>query len=133
MRFDMAPVTHANYLQTTTTVTPLFQMRHLVGLLELAAPWGPEPNDVQRLRMLLSDAPGLAALRGLDYRSVTMALGFAEVELVRVDRLVEPPQPNEFEVSLIRGAGLGRILMATAPDLPGLQRDRITSFRRSAF
>ena len=126
--FDMAPVTHSNYLQTTTTVTSLFQMRHLVGLPELTAPWGPEPNDVQRLRMLLNDAPGLAALRGLGYRSVAMASGFAEVELRRVDRLVEPPQPNEFEVSLIRGTGLGRILQATAPDLlPALQRDRITS------
>ena len=100
----------------------------LVGLPELAAPWGPEPNDVQRLRMLLNDAPGLAVLRGLGYRSVAMASGFAEVELRRVDRLDEPPQPNEFEVSLIRGTGLGRILQATAPDLlPALQRDRITS------
>ena len=128
--FDMAPVTHSNYLQTSTTVTSLFQMRHLAGLPELAPPWGTEPEDVQRLRMLLNDAPALDALRGLGYRSVATASGFAEVELRRVDRLVEPPQPNEFEVSLVRGTGLGRIVQAVAPDLfPGLQRDRIlTSF-----
>jgi hypothetical protein len=126
--FDMAPVTHTNYLQTSTTVTSLFQMRHLVGLPELAPPWGPEPKDVQRLRMLLNDAPALGALRRLGYRSIATASGFAEVELRRVDRLVEPPQPNEFEVSLIRGTGLGRIVEAAAPDLlPALQRDRIIS------
>ena len=85
--FDMAPVTHSNYLQTTTTVSSLLQMRHLAGLPELAGPWGPEPKDVQRLRMLLNDAPGIAALRGLGYRSVATASGFAEVELRRVDRL----------------------------------------------
>ncbi len=128
--FDMAPVTHSNYLQTSTTVTSLFQMRHLAGLQELAPPWGTEPQDVQRLRMLLNDAPALDALRGLGYRSVATASGFAEVELRRVDRLVEPPQPNEFEVSLVRGTGLGRIVQAVAPDVfPALQRDRIlTSF-----
>ena len=101
-------------------------MRHLAGLPELAGPWGPEPKDVQRLRMLLNDAPAIGALRGLGYRSVATASGFAEVELRRVDRLIEPVQPTEFEVSLVRGTGLARILETVAPDLlSGLQRDRI--------
>ncbi len=122
----MAPVTHSNYLQTTSTLASLFQMRHLAGLPELAAPWGPEPGDNQRLRMLLNDAPALDALRSLGYQSVATASGFAEVDLRRVDRLIEPAQPTEFEVSVIRGTGMARLLQSVAPDvLPGLQRDRI--------
>jgi hypothetical protein len=124
--FDMAEDTHSNYLQTTTTLASMLQMRHLQGLPALAPPWGPEPFDSRRLRRLINEAPALDALREAGYTSTAIASGFAEVELRRVDRLVEPVSPTEFEHSLIRGTGLGLLLDVVAPDLlPETQRARL--------
>lgn len=124
--FDMAEDTHTNYLQTTTTIASMMQMRHLQGLPELAGPWGPDASDSRRLRRVINDAPALDALHEAGYSTTAIASGFAEVELRRVDRLIEPIAPTEFEVSLIRGTGLGHVLQALAPDLmPAAQRGRI--------
>lgn len=124
--FDMVADTHSNYLQTTTTLASMLQMRHLQGLPELAPPWGPEPFDSRRLRRLINDAPALDRLHDAGYTTTAIASGFAEVELRRVDTLFDAAGPTEFEISLMRGTGVGRALEALAPDLvPAAQRGRI--------
>ena len=124
--FDMAPDTHSNCLQTTTTLASMMQMRHLPGLPELAPPWGPEPFDSRRLRRLINDAPALDAFHDAGYETAAIASGFAEVELRRVDKLVEPIAPTEFEISLLRGTGVGQVLKVIGPDLASAaQRGRI--------
>ena len=129
----MAPDTHSNYLQTTTTLASMMQMRHLQGLPELAPPWGPEPFDSRRLRRLINEAPALDRLHGAGYATTAIASGFAEVELRRVDRLFDAAGPTEFEISLMRGTGVGHALQALAPDfVPAAQRGRIDEFHRRA-
>jgi hypothetical protein len=124
--FDMAADTHSNYLTTSVTLASMFQMQHLADLPELAPPWGPDAADARRLRRLINDGSATQAFRDAGYRTIGIASGFAEVELRNVDRLIEPIEPTEFEISLLRGTGVGNLLEAVTPDvMPALQRGRI--------
>lgn len=124
--FDVADRTHSNYLQTPQTVASVLDMRHLNDNPLLAAPWGPPTDDRFRLRRAINDADGLTALHEQGYELTAIASGFAEPELRRVDRYLEPVGLNEFELGLLRGTGAGNVLTFFAPDFPAaLQRGRI--------
>lgn len=126
--FDVAERTRSNYLQTLQTVASVLDMRHLADNPSLAAPWGPSSLDSYRLRRAINNAQGLAQLHEHGYELTAIASGFAEPELRRVDRYIEPVGINEFELGLLRGTGAGDVLTFLAPDLPGaLQRGRIRS------
>ena len=93
---------HSNYLQTTIDrgiAPPDAPPR---GLPELAATVGPGARRTSSAcAMLLNDAPGIGALRGLGYRvrgdGVGVRRGRACVASIG---LIEPVQPTEFEVGL---------------------------------
>ena len=126
--FDMAAGTHSNYLQTPQTVTSVLDMRHLADIPALDPPWGPIPLDGFRLRRALNEASGLSTLHQRGYELTAIASGWAEAELRRVDRYIEPIGLNEFEVGLLRGTGAAEVLTFLAPDFAAaLQRGRVRS------
>ena len=124
--FAMADGTHSNYLQTPQTITSVLDMRHLADIPALDPPWGPASLDGYRLRRALNEATALSTLHQRGYELTAIASGWAEAELRRVDRYIEPIGLNEFEVGLLRGTGAGDVLTFLAPDLAAaLQRGRI--------
>jgi hypothetical protein len=126
--FDVADWTRSNYLQTPQTVASVLDMRYLADNPSLDAPWGPPSLDSYRIRRVINEAQGLVQLHEHGYELTAVASGFAEPELRRVDRFIEPIGINEFELGLLRGTGAGDLLSFVAPDLPAaLQRGRIRS------
>ena len=124
--FDVADDTRSNYLQTPQTVASMLDMRHLVDIPSLDPPYGTAAADGLRLRRAVNDARGLQDLHDRGYELVTIASGFAEPEVRRVDRFVDPGGLSELEVGLLRGTGGSRVMNFLAPDLGAqLQRDRI--------
>lgn len=126
--FAMAEGTRSNYLQTPQTITSVLDMRHLADIPALDPPWGPPSLDGFRLRRAMNEAAALSTLHQRGYELTAIASGWAEAELRRVDRYVEPIGLNEFEVGLLNGTGASEVLTFLVPDFPSaLQRGRIKS------
>jgi hypothetical protein len=126
--FAMADGTHSNYLQTPQTIASVLDMRHLADIPALDPPWGPASLDGYRLRRALNEAAAVSTLHQRGYELTAIASGWAEAELRRVDRYIEPIGLNEFEVGLLRGTGAADALTFLAPDrAAALQRGRIRS------
>jgi hypothetical protein len=126
--FDVPDPTHSNYLQTLMTLASVFDMRHLADIPSLGPPYGPAELDGFRLRRAINDSQGLANLHDRGYELTSIASGFAQPELRRVDHFIEPVGLDEYEVGVMRETGAGEVLMFLAPDLPGeLQRNRIAT------
>ena len=126
--FGMADGTRSNYLQTPQTIASVLDMRHLADMPALDPPWGPASLDGYRLRRALNEAAAVSTLHQRGYELTAIASGWAEAELRRVDRYIEPIGLNEFEVGLLRGTGAADVLTFLAPDFAAaLQRGRIRS------
>ena len=126
--FGMADGTRSNYLQTPQTIASVLDMRHLEDIPALDPPWGPPSLDGFRLRQAMNEAAALSTLHKRGYELTAIASGWAEAELRRVDRYVEPIGLNEFEVGLLNGTGVGDVLTFLASDFPSaIQRGRIES------
>ena len=124
--FTLPGRTRSNYLQTPQTIASVLDMRHLADIPALDPPWGPAWLDGARVRRAINEARALTELHARGYELTAIASGWAEPELRRVDRYIEPIGLNEFEVGLLRGTGAGDIVSLLAPALPAaLQRGRI--------
>ena len=124
-----------NYLITRIVLPSMFDERHIADIPELAPPYGPDAAvDARRLRSVLESSAGLADIRSAGYDVVWVSSGWSHLDIRTVDRWIEAPGPNEFEMVLFRQTALGDILQVIDPfGFADVMRTRIEAAYRSAI
>ena len=131
--FDVERHARTNYLTTRLAVATMLANQHVNAAPELAPPPGSQADDARRLREFGDDGIVLRSLRDAGYETITVTSPAAHLGLRRVDRVVDPPGPSEFDRALLAGIGLGPILDGIAPDLfAGIARGQILATFDSA-
>ena len=114
--FDVQRGSRTNYLVTRLVLASMLEGRH-INQMEGLGPQRLASLDARALSRRIDDASLLHVLHEHGYEQVFVAAGWSHLGPRRVDRLVEPPQLNEFEVVLLRVSGIGRILATLTPNL----------------
>ncbi len=105
-----------NYLITRIVLASMLEGRHIADIPALAGPYGDEPAaDARRLRSVQETSAGLAAIRAAGYDVVWVSSGWSHLDIRNVDRRIDAPGPNEFEMVLFRQTAIGDILQAIDP------------------
>jgi hypothetical protein len=131
--FDVERHARTNYLTTRVAVATMLANQHVNAATELAPPRGSQAADARRLREFGDDGIVLRSLRDAGYETITVTSPAAHLGLRRVDRVIDPPGPSEFDRALLAGIGLGPILDGIAPDLfAAIARGQILSTFDSA-
>lgn len=115
--FDVERSARTNYLTTRVAVASVLGNQHIAAAPELAPSGGSQAADARRLREFGDDGIVLRTLRHAGYETITVTSPAAHLGLRRVDRVIDPPGPSEFDRALLAGIGLGPILDGMAPDL----------------
>jgi hypothetical protein len=130
--FDVQRHSRTNYLVTRLVLASMLNGRHINDMPELT-PQGLASIDARAISRRIDDAALLRLLHEHGYEQLVVASGWSHIGPRRVDRLVEPPQLNEFEVVLLRVSGIGNILAGLTPDLLSDQaRARLDATMRAA-
>jgi hypothetical protein len=114
--FDVQRRSRTNYLVTRLVLASMLNGRHINEMAGLT-PERLGSIDARAINRRIDDAVLLRLLHEHGYEHVAVASGWSHIGPRRVDRLVEPPQLNEFEVVLLRVSGIGNILAMATPDL----------------
>lgn len=120
-QFDVQRHSRTNYLVTRLVLASMLNGRHINDMAGLT-PQRLGSIDARALSRRIDDAVLLQVLHEHGYEHLAVASGWSHLGPRRVDRLVEPPQLNEFEVVLLRVSGVGNILAALTPDVLSDQR-----------
>jgi len=105
-----------NYLITRIVLASMLEGRHIADIPSLAGPYGGEPAaDARRLRSVQETAAGLAAIRAAGFDVVWVSSGWSHLDIRNVDRRIDAPGPNEFEMVLFRHTAIGDMLQAIDP------------------
>jgi hypothetical protein len=105
-----------NYLITRIVLASMLEGRHIADIPSLAGPYGDEPAaDARRLRSVQEASAGLAAIRAAGYDVVWVSSGWSHLDIRNVDRRIDAPGPNEFEMVLFRHTAVGDILQTIDP------------------
>ncbi len=104
-----------DYLVTRLVLPAMFTGRLLTDILPSTD--ANLATQARYLREALNDGAVLHALGAAGYERIAISSGWSEIGPRRVDRLIEPPQMTEFEITLVRTTGVGLILDAVAPNL----------------
>jgi hypothetical protein len=123
--FDVAADSRANYLSTRLTVPSVFAAAQLPDLPGVNRP-GTRQEDARALRDATEHGVVLRLLGTAGYERIAVSSGFGEIGPRRVDRLISPPQVDEFEAAVLRSTAAGRFIDALSPGVAALQkRDRL--------
>ena len=115
-QFDVQRHSRTNYLVTRLVLASMLNGRHINEMVDLT-PQRLASIDARAISRRIDDAALLGVLHEHGYEQLFVASGWSHLGPRRVDRLVEPPQLNEFEVVLLRVTGIGNILAALTPDV----------------
>jgi hypothetical protein len=106
-----------NYLITRIVLASMLDGRHIAEIPSLAAPYGADAAvDARLLRSVMETGSGLANIRAAGYDIVWVSSGWSHLDIRNVDRRVEAPGPNEFEMALFRHTAIGDILQTIDPN-----------------
>jgi hypothetical protein len=119
--FDVAPDSRANYITTRLTLPSAFAAAQLPDMPSLRQP-GTRQQDAHLLRDATESGVVLSVLGAAGYERIAIASGYGEIGPRRVDRLIIPPQVEEFEQSLLRSTMVGSIVDFLAPDSAASQK-----------
>lgn len=115
--FEVQRHSETNYPLTRLVLPAMFEARHLADWPDLDPPFISPPDDARRLRHAGDDSVVLRALAAAGYERIFISSGWAHIGWRRVDRVVDPDGPDEFETGLLRAAGIGRLLDIVDPTL----------------
>ena len=113
--FDVALDSRSNYITTRLTLPSVFASAHLPDVPALSQP-GSRQRDAHVLREATESSVVLSALGAAGYERIAIASGYGEIGPRRVDRLIVPPQVDEFEASLLRSTMVGSVVDFLFPD-----------------
>jgi hypothetical protein len=131
--FDVQRDSHPNYLGTHLALPSMFAGTYLGDIPELEPPFGSRPEDERRLRVATEHGDMLRVLRDAGYETTTVYSGWSHLGLRRVDRVIDLPELNEFELILAGNTAVGVFLDALDPAFVGDQfRGRIEGAYRAA-
>jgi hypothetical protein len=119
--FDVASDSRSNYVTTRLTLPSVFAAAQLPDMPSLRQP-GTRQHDAHGLRDATESGVVLSALGAAGYERIAIASGYGEIGPRRVDRLIIPPQVEEFEQSLLRSTIVGSIVDFLAPDAAASQK-----------
>lgn len=119
--FDVAPDSRSNYVTTRLTLPSVFAAAQLPDVPSLRQP-GTRQQDAHVLRDATESGVVLSALGAFGYERIAIASGYGEIGPRQVDRLIVPPQVEEFEQSLLRSTMVGSIVDFLAPDAAASQK-----------
>jgi hypothetical protein len=119
--FDVAPDSRSNYITTRLTLPSVFAAAHIPDMPSLRRP-GTRQQDAHVLRDATESGVVLSELGAAGYERIAIASGYGEIGPRRVDRLIIPPQIEEFEQSLLRSTMVGSIVDFLAPDAAASQK-----------
>jgi hypothetical protein len=120
-QFDVQRHSRTNYLVTRLVLASMLNGRHINDMAGLK-PQRLGSIDARLLSQRIDDAALLTVLHEYGYEQLVVASGWSHLGPRRVDRLVEPPHLNEFEVVLLRVSGIGNLVAAVTPDVYSDQR-----------
>ena len=115
--FDVERHARSNYLTTRLSVPTMLANEHIDDSAQLDPPYGNQAADARRLREFGDNGVILSTLRRAGYETITIASPSAHLGLRRVDRVIDPSPPNEFDRVLLTGTAIGPTLDGLAPDL----------------
>ena len=131
--FDVMRHARSNYLTTRLVIPTMLANQHVDAAPELKPPFGSQAADARRLREFGDNGIVLRSLRDAGYETVSLTSPTAHLGMRRVDRVIDPPRPNEFDRILLTGTAVGPFLDVMASDLfAALARDQLLMTYASA-
>ena len=124
--FDVASNSHSNYPVTAQTLVTMFNMDYLDQIPEVAELRTGDPAMDGQYRHAINHNQAFDLLRGQGYQIVATGSGWEQLALRQADVYLDGGQLNTFEVSILRGLGLGVLIQHLAPGwAAGQVRDRL--------